>query len=319
MAQYMRRHEQQAINDMSRFYDALKQASGADLGINSPEDGFASDGNHDAPADSLNGTAAAVIAAADTSPGDPWVISPEQEPHPRRRSSLSTALGVLQNITVDRSARVLPNAVSPAVVEHYRRLRTKVIQQHAIKPFRSLVITSAGPQEGKTVTVLNLALSFAMLPAFRILLVDGDMRRGTLGKWLGASDRPGLSNLIDGSHRFDEVFFKCDDAPIHFIPKGTSTRPAAELLHSSQLSSHFRRMTEQFDLVLVDSPPVNLVTDTQLLATNCDAVLLVARAFATSRKALEKAVQDLSPFRIIGTVLNGSARAELYRGYNGYY
>ena len=95
--------------------------------------------------------------------------------------------------------------------------------------------------------------------------------------------------------------------------------PAAELLHSSQLSAHFRSMTEQFDLVLVDSPPVNLLTDTQLLAANCDAVLLVTRAFATSRKALEKAVQDLTPFRVIGTVLNGGARVRSYGGYKGYY
>jgi len=71
-------------------------------------------------------------------------------------------------------------------------------------------------------------------------------------------------------------------------------------------------------LVLMDSPPVNLVADAQLLAAGCDAVLLVARAFATTRKALEKAVQDLSPFRVIGTVLNRGMRADLYRHYKSY-
>jgi Mrp family chromosome partitioning ATPase len=78
-------------------------------------------------------------------------------------------------------------------------------------------------------------------------------------------------------------------------------------------------MTEEFDLVLVDSPPVNLITDAQLLAGKCDAVLLIARAFSTTRTALEQAARELNAFRIIGTVLNGGTRPNLYRRYSGYY
>ena len=71
------------------------------------------------------------------------------------------------------------------MVERYRMLRTKILQEREKKFFRSLVVTSASPQEGKTVTVLNLALSFAALPSFRVLVIDGDMRKGSLGDWLG--------------------------------------------------------------------------------------------------------------------------------------
>jgi len=106
---------------------------------------------------------------------------------------------------------------------------------------------------------------------------------------------------------------------MHFIVRGNSKVPPAELLHSQRLGTQFRRLSEEFDLVLVDSAPVNVVTDTQLLAGSCDAVLLVARAFSTTRKAMEQAVQDLSPFRIIGTVLNGGPRTQGYRRYTGYY
>ena len=74
------------------------------------------------------------------------------------------------------------------------------------------------------------------------------MRRSTLGKWLGAVDRPGLSNLIDGSASFNEVVYTCEDSSIFFVPGGTSKLSPAELLHSSHLSGHFREMTEQFDL-----------------------------------------------------------------------
>jgi Mrp family chromosome partitioning ATPase len=85
------------------------------------------------------------------------------------------------------------------------------------------------------------------------------------------------------------------------------------------LNTQLRRLSEEFSIVLVDSPPVNLMTDTQLLAAGCDAVLLVARAFSTTRKSLEKAIQDLQPFRVVGSVLNGVSRSQRLRRYRGYY
>lgn len=313
---------------MSRFFNALKQANCSTLRNSevtvekerAASIGFNPDISSTVALDLDSNEAAAGASAPSVSAAlDPWTISPEREPHQRRDSSHDVLFTALARVAVDQNVRMIPNAADRSVIEHYRRLRTKVMQQHAIKPFRSLLVTSANPQEGKSVTTLNLALSFAMLPSFRVLVVDGDMRRGTLGQWLAATDRPGLSNLIDGSASLDEVVFTCEDSSVYFIPGGTSKTPAAELLHSPRLSNHFRNMTEQFDLVIFDSPPVNLIADAQLIAAHSDAVLLVARAFKTARKALEKAVQDLAPFRVIGTVMNGGAPAHLYRRYNSYY
>jgi capsular exopolysaccharide synthesis family protein len=220
---------------------------------------------------------------------------------------------------LDPHARVIPNAVDQAVVEHYRRLRTKLIQQQTAKPFRSVVVTSASPQEGKTVTVLNLGLSCAMLPDFKVLVVDGDIRRGSLGKWLGVDDNRGMSNLIDGSAGLDEVILKADDLPVHFMARGNSPVLAAELLNSPHLGNCIQKISEYFSLVLIDSPPVNLVTDAQLLAGSCDAVLLVVRAFVATRKALERTVQDLQAFRVLGTVLNCGTHTQIDGRYRGYY
>jgi len=89
----------------------------------------------------------------------------------------TVSLGAETDASLDRNARLIPFAVDSAVVEHYRRLRTKILQQQEKTPFRTLVVTSAGPQEGKTVTVLNLGLSFSTLPSFRVLVVDGDAAR----------------------------------------------------------------------------------------------------------------------------------------------
>jgi capsular exopolysaccharide synthesis family protein len=222
-------------------------------------------------------------------------------------------------VTLDQKARLIPHAVDAVVLEHYRRLRAKILQEQEKKPFRTLMLTSPGPQDGKTVTVLNLGLNFAMLPGFKILVIDGDLRRGSLGDWLGVEEHPGLSNLIDGTASLDDVILKSSDTPMHFMVRGNSKSSPGELLHSPRLGEHFRQIASEFSLVLIDSPPVNLIADAQLLARSCDALLLIARAFSTTRKALEKAIQDLAPFRVIGTVLNAGTRGKPYRRYGGYY
>jgi capsular exopolysaccharide synthesis family protein len=305
---------------MSRFYDALKEASRSLSKANgNPVGGtLASDGN-----ELLN---EAIARAAVTPP----VLTPDPGPAEmaamlddelvdRGAQPQNSSFATKVHVAFDLKARLVTNAADSAVSEHYRRLRTKILQQQATKPFRSLIVVSPSPQEGKTVTVLNLGLTFAMLPSFKVLVVDGDLRRGNIGERLGVENHPGLTDLIEGSAKMEDVVLRCEDTPMHFIVRGNSKVPPAELLHSQRLGTQFRRLSEEFDLVLVDSAPVNVVTDTQLLAGSCDAVLLVARAFSTTRKAMEQAVQDLSPFRIIGTVLNGGPRTHGYRRYTGYY
>jgi capsular exopolysaccharide synthesis family protein len=221
-------------------------------------------------------------------------------------------------LNVDRRTPLIPHTLDSSIVEQYRKLRTKIQQQHAVQPIRSLLVASPGPGEGKTVTVMNLGLSFAMLPDFKVLVIDGDLRKGTVAKWLGTEKLPGLSNLIDGSAEPENVILKSQDFPLYVMESGTSARPAAELLTSPRLQETIRRMSQHFDLVLVDSPPVNLITDAQMLASSCDAVLLVARAFSTTSKAFQKTLHELQHCRLVGTILNGGMRAQGYKRYYGY-
>ena len=306
---------------MSRFYHALKEASRSKLNGNpvGSEEALAS-----AVDELLNEPTTSRPVRPHASEPDPQRIETPALPHdeltdlaPQPQDALRAS--EIPKIAFDPKARLIMNAADSVVAEHYQRLRTKIEQQRSTKPFRSLIVVSPSPQEGKTVTVLNLGLSFASLPSYKVLVVDGDLRRGNIGTLLGVENHPGLTNLIDGSAKLEDAVLRCADIPIHFLLRGNSEMSPAELLHSPQLGKQFRRISEQFDLVLVDSAPVNLVADTQLLAGCCDAVLLVARAFSTTRKSLEQAVQDLSPFRIIGTVLNGGPRSQVYRRYKGYY
>jgi capsular exopolysaccharide synthesis family protein len=293
---------------MSRLYEALKGAT--------RKRGDGNDQLWDAL--SLDGLETPSNASSATPPA-----LPELEPAALR--NISQALideqpneadfGKEAKAGLDRNARLLPFAANATLADHYRRLRTKILQQREVKPFRSLVITSPSPQEGKTVTCTNLALSFSTLPNFKVLVIDGDLRRGTLGAWLGVSDdQLGLSDLFEGTAQLQDVVLKSDHLPMHFIVRGKSE---VNDLHQSHFGDHFRRLSEMYDLVLVDSPPVNLLADAQILAANCDAVLLVARAFSTTRKSLEKAAQELAPFRIIGSVLNAGVtqRSSKYYGY----
>ena len=307
---------------MSRLYDALKEATRFRQG----QDVNGHDGLWEAwgikAADILPLQPVPTTQAPDPvspvpereelgAPGLLETVAAAVEP-PERGSARVTST----EAALDQNARAIPHAVDPIIVEHYRRLRIKILQQQEESSFRTLLVTSANPQEGKTVTVLNLGLSFSMLSAFKILVIDGDLRRGTLGSLLGVnSDQPGLSNLIDGSAQLDDVVLQSDAIPMHFMVRGNSK---VSDMHSSQLQPHFQKLCGQYDLVLVDSPPVNLMADVQVLAASCDAVLMIARAFKTTRKALEKAVGDLAPFRLIGTVLNAGMMPRR-KGYYGYY
>lgn len=305
---------------MSRFYRALQEANRAvtDLTENVAVVADGAKPERDAAQILDYAEPIELIAPANVPPVETYSGPEMPEQVLPATGSPNGSLGISAKVTLEPGAPILPHAVDGVVVEYYRRLRAKIIQEQERKPFRSLLVTSPAPEDGKSVTALNLALTFGMLPGYQALLVDGDLRRGRLGKMLGAEDRPGLSNLIEGSAELEDVVLKCDDIPVHFMVRGSSTIPPGELLHSSRLIPQFRKMTERFSLVLVDSPPVNLVADAQLLAAGCDAVLVVARAFATSRKALQKTVQDLNPFRVIGTVLNCGMRADLYRHYKYY-
>ncbi len=286
---------------MTRLYEALtrrQNTTEASAGLNWTELGL-----------DTGSAAAPEPAAAEPAAMEPPAAPLEQPAH----KAIPTTVG-------DR-VRLLPYALDGMVVEHYRRLRTKILQRRAERPFRSLMVASASPQEGKTLTVLNLALSFAMLASFRVLVVEGDLRKGTIAEWLGLDPTlPGFSNLIEGSASLAETVVRPPELPIGFMMRGNSPIPPPELLNTPGLERHFAAMVGTYDLVLVDSPPVNLFADASLLAVHAEAVLLVARAFSTRGKAFERAAQEFDPAKVIGAVLNaGSVPRSRRYGYEHYY
>ena len=298
---------------MSRFYEVLRQASRS---LNDPKDvNGTEDPNYSAVLDEASAPQSVEEAIPSAKEFAADSFDPSLVPE---AAAQNNGIGVPIEVVLDRKAKLVSNSPEANVVEHYRLLRTKIMQQRAEQSFRSLLVTSPDPSEGKTITVLNLAMVLAMLPSLKILVVDGDLRKGQLSSCLGISNSPGLGNLLEGKNTVEEVVFKSSEIPFYFMGRGNSKLPAPELLHAAHWSNQVKKLSERFDLVLVDSPPVRLVTDAQLLASGCDAVLLVARAFLSSRDALEKTCSDLQHSRILGIVLNGSASPGNYSRYSSY-
>lgn len=206
------------------------------------------------------------------------------------------------------------------VVEAFRTIRMNV--RYAADPARPLAmtITSPGPNDGKSLISSNLALSFAE-SGLRTLLIDGDIRRGELGKTFGAPARPGLVEYLEGTALIAEVLKPVASHPnLTLLPAGARRRRAPELLSTPRLSQLIYQMGNEYDVVVVDSPPLGAGYDAYALATATGNMALVMRSGVTDRKMAEAkmATVDTLPIRVMGAVLNGIEMKGVYQYYSYY-
>jgi protein-tyrosine kinase len=216
-----------------------------------------------------------------------------------------------------------------SAVEQFRSLRSRMQEFRDLNTLKSLLISSGLPQEGKSFVTANLAISFARHKAGRVLLIDGDMRRATLHKMLGAPQGPGLTEYLSGAASLIEIMQRpiSDDpgcplpgglASLTFIPAGTEHDKAADLSGNRRFDKLIDTVAPYFDWIVVDSSPVNLVSDGVNLARACDAVLLVARGGVTKYEVAQRAVAELKASKVLGFVLNAVKNPPVAGGYYGY-
>jgi capsular exopolysaccharide synthesis family protein len=213
-----------------------------------------------------------------------------------------------------------------AISEAYRALRTSVLLSTAEQPPKVLLVTSSQPGEGKTSTSLNLAATLAQKGS-RVLLVDADMRRPGLSKALKMSIGNGLSGILTGAFEYDETLLKRveDLDSLYLLSAGSRAPNPAELLCSIKMEKLVQTLRQQFDHVVIDSPPILPITDATIISTLVDGVIMVVESDKTSRAALNRAcrVMEHSGGRIVGTVFNKvDTRRDGYYGYryyHGYY
>jgi non-specific protein-tyrosine kinase len=216
---------------------------------------------------------------------------------------------------------------SPAA-EAYRALRTNVAfaTNGSKKELKTIVVTSAEPMDGKTTTAVNLAITLAE-QGLRTVLVAADQRRPVLHKVLHTERAPGLSNLLSGTAPLEQALREIR-LPEHasgtfsFIPAGSAVDNPAELLGSVAMRSLLVTLSERYDAVVMDTPPLCVVTDAAVLGTQVDGVILVARMGMTHGEALQQSVMEMKGLgaHVVGTVLTDVNHLEDRYGYRyGYY
>ena len=189
--------------------------------------------------------------------------------------------------------------------ESYRTLRTSIQYSSFDKEVQVIVITSAETGEGKSTTAGNLALALAQ-DGKNVILIDCDLRKPAMHKIFKLSNAEGLSEVLIGSKKLAEVSQMYNDNLI-ILTSGKIPPNPAEMLASKSMDNLIENLRCSFDYIILDSPPIQAVTDSQILSTKADGTILVVRAQKTKRDSVKNAIGLLKKVNanILGTVLNG--------------
>jgi protein-tyrosine kinase len=190
--------------------------------------------------------------------------------------------------------------------EEYRTLRSRLYHLREKMTLRTLLVTSALPQEGKSFTASNLAQVLVRQHGRRVLLIDGDLRGPRLHQMLGTSVGPGLSEFLQGRNDEFSIMQRGPIENLYFIPSGASIADPSELVGSDRLKMLIDKLESLFDWIIVDSPPAVPLSDASLLAKACDGVLMVVRSNSTPSDIARKARMEFAEQTLVGVVLNGT-------------
>ena len=201
--------------------------------------------------------------------------------------------------------------------ESYRRLRTNIEYSSFDDKYKVIVVTISFPEEGKSTTAGNLAISMSDTEK-KVLLIDCDIRKPSLHKKFKISNSKGLTELIMGRSSFDEVSYKYNEN-LTVITSGSKVPNPSELLASEVMNIFLQEARENFDYVVIDTPPVQLVTDAQILSSKADGTLLVVKAESTKKNQVASSVGLLRKVNatVMGTVLN-AVKNTVEKKYNYY-
>lgn len=190
------------------------------------------------------------------------------------------------------------------LAEAFRALRTNLSYLNVEDGPNTLVITSAGPGEGNTTTVVNLAVAMADSGA-RVALIDADLRKPSVAKVLGIEGGVGLSDLLAGNASFDDVLQHFGRHELFVLPAGRIPPNPSELLGSTAMGKVLDMLSERFDYVIVDTPPVLAVTDSTILSTRVGGTLMIAAANKVRKQELSNALGALETVegKVLGVVV----------------
>jgi polysaccharide biosynthesis transport protein len=238
-----------------------------------------------------------------------------------------SALGVLQKIKGMSKKGFISelaffNDTQSVFAEAVRTVRTSVLMSALDHPHKIVVVTSSVPEEGKTTLSFNLACALGQVK--KVLLIDADLRRPKVGRLVGRDSKaPGLADLVAGQAQVSQCVFFNEAAGIHILPAGTVPPNPLELLSSRRFEEVVAKLKDAFDIVVIDSPPLQLVSDALVLAQHASSVIYVVKADGTPYQVAQNGIKRLRRVNapLLGVVLNqlDIEKAEKYYGeYSGY-
>lgn len=220
----------------------------------------------------------------------------------------------------DKPVLVDPMKMFSAAAEAYRMLRTSILLSTAGRPPKTMMVTSGQPGDGKTTTLFNIALALTQLKA-EVVIVDCDMRKPRIHKLLQLAKGEGLSTLLSSGGDLNRFISRTSVPHLSVIPCGFVPPNPSELISSENMKELLRSLSERFDYVLIDSPPLFSVSDPIILSTLVEGVILVVKSGQSKSELVRRACQDLSSVgaRILGVTLNNlNLRKDGYDYYNSY-
>ena len=235
----------------------------------------------------------------------------------------------LEELQLEHVPRLAPPASAPATfaawsapqsvgAEQFRRLAVELSHTRARRPLAKVLVTSAAPGEGKSVSAANLALTLARPGRQRVLLLEGDLHRPTLLARMGVRHDGGLADWLEQRRTLPECLARWSGLPLWVLPAGRSAGLPLELLQACSPASILRLLEPQFDWIVIDSPPLLPMADAAHWARAADGVLLVARANHSRLSDLQRGVRQLEREKWLGVILN-DYQAREHHYYDQYY
>lgn len=224
----------------------------------------------------------------------------------------------MANPAVEENEKVsVEKRVPFSVVEAYKTIRTNLLFVLAQSNRKCVTFSSAGPAEGKSTTSVNVAIAFSQL-GIKVLLIDGDLRKPTVYKKMKLSNKVGLSSVLAGFSTFDNAVISVNKS-LDVLTSGPLPPNPSEILSSSAMEILLDDLEEKYDYIIIDTPPINIVSDALVVAQKTSGIVMVVKENFTTYEDVKKALSaiELTNVKLLGSVINDAGAYET-KNYNKY-
>lgn len=223
-------------------------------------------------------------------------------------------------ITIDTTQNTIPPATLFAIKEAFKSIRTNIILNLDEKPCHIMAVTSSLPGEGKSTSSINLSIAISQLDK-KVLMIDADLRKTKASRYLKLNSTLGLTDLVKQEVKAEDVINKTKHPNFFFLSSGSPVSNPAEILASRSMNNLLEQLSKNYDYIIIDTPPINVVSDALPLIRNSDGVIVVARELVITSKDFGKLYNNLKMIKanILGLIYIGTDSTQPYYHSKNYF